>query len=94
MKLRRYLSIKDIEAWKRQVANYDADRGNDNGKSQKQQKQQNQKQEKDKKPKSKYPTFKYSARLRGKLHEAVLLNGEPVFLTYSSSNGLLKKLSR
>ena len=36
--------------------------------------------------KPKYSTYKYSTRLRGKLHEAILLNGEPVFLTYSDGH--------
>jgi hypothetical protein len=33
-----------------------------------------------------YPVFKYSARFRGKLHEAILLKDEPVFLTYSNDH--------
>jgi hypothetical protein len=44
--------------------------------------------EKDRDKKPEFPTFKYSSRFRGALHEAVLLNGEPVFLTYQ--NGHLK----
>lgn len=35
-------------------------------------------------PKHDYMTFKYSSRFRGLLHEAILLNGSPVFLKYES----------
>ena len=68
------------------------DNGNGNGNSRKQKQQnqnqnQNQKQKQDK-AKHEYPTFKYSSRFRGLLHEATLLNGEPVFLTYSSDGHL------
>ena len=50
----------------------------------------NQKQEQESN-KPEYPTFKYSARFRGALHEAILLNNEPVFLTYK--NGHLKTVN-
>ena len=36
-------------------------------------------------PKHEYMTFKYSSRFRGTLHEAILLNGTPVFLKYENS---------
>ena len=32
-----------------------------------------------------YMTFKYSSRFRGTLHEAILLNGKPVFLKYENN---------
>ncbi|MPZ05863.1 MAG: hypothetical protein GEU26_05490 [Nitrososphaeraceae archaeon] len=35
-------------------------------------------------PKHDYMTFKYSSRFRGVLHEAILLNGTPVFLKYEN----------
>ena len=62
--------------------------GNANGNSRKQKQQnQNQKQnQKQDKSKREYPTFKYSSRFRGLLHEAILLNGEPVFLSYSDGH--------
>ena len=47
---------------------------NGNGKGKQQQKQ---------KEKSEYSTFKYSTRLTGPLHEAIMLGSEPFFLTYS-----------
>jgi hypothetical protein len=49
---------------------------------------QSQKQDKSK---HKYPTFKYSSRLRGVLHEAILLNDEPAFLTYSNNHSKVVK---
>jgi DNA adenine methylase Dam len=36
--------------------------------------------------KTQIPIFKYSARFRKSLHEAILLNDEPVFLTWSEGN--------
>ena len=36
------------------------------------------------KQKHEYMTFKYSSRFRGTLHEAILLNGKPVFLKYEN----------
>jgi hypothetical protein len=35
-------------------------------------------------PKHDYMTFKYSSRFRGLLHEAILLNGTPVFIKYEN----------
>ena len=45
----------------------------------------NQKQEQESN-KPEYPTFKYSSRFRGLLHEAILLNNEPAFLIYSDNH--------
>src|SRR5919106_1540014 len=59
------------------------DNNGNNGNGKKNQKQ-------DKKPE--FPTFKYSSRFRGALHEAVFLNDEPVFLTYQ--NGQLKTVKQ
>jgi hypothetical protein len=42
--------------------------------------------------KPEYSVFKYSSRFRGSLHEAVLLRGEPVFLTHA--NGQLQTVKR
>jgi hypothetical protein len=38
----------------------------------------------DKQTKHEYMTFKYSSRFRGTLHEAILLNGKPVFIKYEN----------
>ena len=51
---------------------------NGNGKGNKHNKQGQKEQNK-----PQYSTFKYSARLKGALHEAVMLGIEPFFLTYS-----------
>lgn len=50
--------------------------GNANGKGTANKKEQKQKPE--------FMTFKYSSRFRGTLHEAILLNGTPVFIKYES----------
>jgi hypothetical protein len=42
------------------------------------------------KKKDQIPIFKYSARFRKPLHEAVLLNGESIFITWSEENRHLK----
>jgi hypothetical protein len=36
--------------------------------------------------KREYATFKYSSRFRGALHEAVLIDGEPIFLKYENNH--------
>ena len=58
------------------------DKGNGNGRGKKQ------------KEKSEYSTFKYSTRLTGPLHEAIMLGSEPFFLTYSKATGfnLVRKI--
>jgi hypothetical protein len=50
--------------------------GNANGHSKKQSQNRTTKHE--------FMTFKYSSRFRGTLHEAILLNGKPVFLKYEN----------
>lgn len=62
--------------------------GNGNGKGQRQGKKQQ-------KEKPQYSTFKYSTRLDGQLHEAIMLGSEPFFLTYSpitNGFGLVRKI--
>jgi hypothetical protein len=49
--------------------------GNGNGKAKKDHKQEQ---------KHEYMTFKYSSRFRNTLHEAILLNGSPVFIKYEN----------
>lgn len=58
-------------------SNYNNNNNNGNGKG------QNKKQ----KEKSEYSTFKYSTRLTGPLHEAIILGGnEPFFVTYPNGH--------
>jgi hypothetical protein len=66
---------------------------NGNGKAKKSKKKNNNKEEQlEHKSKSKrqYPTYKYSNRGKGDLHEAVLLAGLPVFLKYQ--NGQIESI--
>jgi len=42
---------------------------------------------KNQKEKPEYSTFKYSTRLTGPLHEAIMIGSEPFFVTYSSASG-------
>ena len=51
--------------------------GNGNGKAEKPENEKEKRQ---------IPTFKYSSRFRKPLHEAILLNDEPVFLMWSEEN--------
>jgi hypothetical protein len=51
--------------------------------------QQVQQQEKDEKL-SKHSIYKYSSKRRGDLHEAVIYNGLPLFLTYDNSSDKIK----
>ncbi len=52
------------------------------------------KAKKKKKEKVRIPTFKYCFRFRGKLHEAILLNDEPMFLTYSDDDGQIRAVKQ
>jgi hypothetical protein len=64
------------EAFDRDLEGVSNKLGNGNGKGSK----KDQKQA----PKHDYMTFKYSSRFRSTLHEAILLNGIPVFLKYEN----------
>jgi hypothetical protein len=64
-----------------------------NGNSSGNNKNQKYHSKKDEKLKPQHPVFKYSSRLRGLLHEAILLGSEPFFLTYSNGHlGLVKDI--
>jgi hypothetical protein len=60
---------------------------NGNGKAKKKKKNNNEEEQSQYKSKSKrsYPTYKYSNKGKGPLHEAVLLAGLPIYLTYENS---------
>ena len=45
-----------------------------------------------KKGEHEFPVYKYSNRMKGDLHEAVILGGKPVFLKYS--NGLITSVEQ
>ncbi|MGH9988353.1 MAG: hypothetical protein ACRD8W_30835, partial [Nitrososphaeraceae archaeon] len=60
------------QAFERDIEDNTKKLGNGNGKGTK----------KDQPTKHDYMTFKYSSRFRSTLHEAVLLNGAPVFIKY------------
>ena len=65
---------------------------NGNGKAKKKKKKNNNEEQSQCKSKSKrpYPIYKYSKKGKGPLHEAVILTGLPVFLTYE--NGQIKPI--
>ena len=63
------------EAFDRDLEDIQKKLENGNGKAKKDQKQEQ---------KHEYMTFKYSSRFRSRLHEAILLNDSPVFLTYEN----------
>jgi hypothetical protein len=64
------------QAFDRDLKNVSSKLENGNGKGSKKDQRQA--------PKHDYMTFKYSSRFRGLLHEAILLNGTPVFLKYEN----------
>jgi hypothetical protein len=70
------------EAFDRDLEDTEKRLGNAKGKATK--KNQNQKYD--------YMTFKYSSRFKGTLHEAILLNGKPVFLKYE--NGQIQVVAK
>jgi hypothetical protein len=61
--------------------------GNGNGNGNERNRSSNRKDQHNKQEqKREYATFKYSSRFRGALHEAVLVNGEPIFLKYENNH--------
>jgi hypothetical protein len=61
--------------------------GNGNGNGNERNRSSNRKDQHNKQEqKREYATFKYSSRFRGTPHEAVIINGEPIFLKYENNH--------